>query len=117
METSKTLEERVARAKAVRELKESGWKVLGFVLLFPVTVWSGGYVGAQLWNWFTVPVLHVAAMTVSQSIALAFVITYFFKTTPPLDKEKKFWQTMFGSLARPWAVLGIAWIVKKFLTL
>ena len=121
MDSFKTLEEQMARrdklAKSKAELSDLGWKVLFTCIFFPLIVYSGGYAGSHIWNWFAVPVLHVSALTISQAIALSFVTNFFCKSAPVSEKDPKFWTLHLKYLSRPWLYLFTAWCAKYFLTL
>ena len=105
--------------KVVKQIKEGGWKVLGWFLFVPLGYYSNGYAGSHLWNWFIVPQFPVHSLTISQAIALACVTSFFCKKPRYLEKDEKapsFWVLHSRPLMWPWLCLFFAYILKHFIT-
>ncbi len=94
-----------------------------FIVGFFVAVMVGGslldgWVLSKLWAWFMVPIFHMPALSVPQSIGIALVIGYLTKQYSNAKEEddpkktRTFWALM---LVKPFLALLIGFIVKHYI--
>jgi hypothetical protein len=68
-----------------------------------------GWVLSILWGWFFVPILDMPPISTIQAIGIALVVT--FLTGQYVKNEDDTYGALAWTLARPFLVLGIGWIV------
>ena len=78
-----------------------------------------GFVLAQMWAWFVVPLFHLPALSVAAAIGLALTVGMVTRNSEPEDKDKSTAERLITSLIKaflaPVITLAMGWIVKGFI--
>ena len=88
-----------------------------FFGVLALSVIVNGYVLSILWAWFVVP-LGLPVISVAHSIGLAVIIcwlTYQYQTKKEEDDIKALTEFALLFIVKPFAVLGVGYIVKQFM--
>lgn len=94
--------------------------MLLFVLLVPISSIWRGYVLTVLWEWFVVPTFGLHPLAIAPAIGLSLVVSYLTHQsdaakTPDGDFADRMARACAYAFLLPLVVLGIGWVVQKFM--
>lgn len=96
-------------------MSEALLKILGGIVVAIIAVFLGGWALTTLWSWFIVPVFKLPELGYVQAIGIRAVITYTTFHHVHTGVTEKFGEACGRALLYPPLVVGIGWIVTKFL--
>lgn len=87
-------------------------------LLAGSSMWKG-YVLTVLWGWFIVPTFDLPTLALAPAIGISMTVSYltyqYDSSKKSEDAENPFVRAVSYSLLMPALVLGVGWIVQKFM--
>ena len=96
---------------------------LAGIVIIPIAIYGyviNGWVLSLLWLWFIVPVFHVVALTIPQSIGITMIVGFLTKqmTNDKGEEDKRTTSKKIIDflviIISPFLTLGIGWIVYNF---
>ena len=88
-------------------------KVLLVLAAAPVAAVSHGLAISIMWGWFVVP-LGMPSLSIAHAFGLALLLRMVSTRMPKSDDRD--WRALIAaSIAAPWLVVGVGWIVNAFM--
>lgn len=106
--------------KLVYWIAGGGLALLFLTALTAYNLFSVGFVGMKLWQWFIVPAFNVAQMSLIHMMGIVLLLRVFtFQFIPKSKKSddetfKERLMTFLGLLLAPWFILLVGYIVHCF---
>lgn len=93
---------------------------VGLIGLLAISSLWRGYVLTVLWAWFVVPTFGPPALAIAPAIGLAMVVSFLTHQSdatkePEGDFSARMAKALAYALVMPAFVLGIGWIVQRFM--
>ena len=96
-----------------------GW-IAGILAVLALSSMWNGYVLTVLWGWFLVPTFGMPALALAPAIGLSLVVSFLTHQSDAAKEQEgssmeRFSKAVAHSLLMPALVLGVGWVVQKFM--
>ena len=88
--------------------------LIAILILFPLVLLNG-WALCQLWQWFAVPIFHVAPLRFVEALGLATLANFLVAHPYTKTQKEDVLETLLYAFLRTPVAVSLGWIISRFL--
>jgi hypothetical protein len=89
--------------------------VLGFLTYMVLVTLLNGVVLVDLWQWFIVPIFHIAPLNIPQALGISLMVGFMAHQISRQKDTEDNRVVLFTAVLRTLSAWGFGWVIMKFL--